>query len=42
MMATKGEVNELDELTEKWKKSRNGRSFVGKKVDLNDFLQQKI
>lgn len=42
MMASRAEVEALDELTEAWEKKRQGRSFVGKKVDLNDFLKQKV
>ena len=42
MMANKSEVDELDALTSAWEKKRNGRSFVGQTVDLNDFLQQKV
>ena len=42
MMASRSEVESLNELTDEWKKKRNGRSFVGQKVVLNDFLNQKI
>lgn len=42
MMATRSEVEELDELTELWNKNREGRTFIGTKVDLNDFIANKI
>ena len=42
MMATRAEVEALDELTEAWEKNRNGKTFVGQTFDLNEFLQQKI
>ena len=42
MMANKAEVAELDALQSAWEEKRNGRSFVGEKVDLNDFLKEKI
>jgi len=42
MMATKSEVQALDDLTEAWEKKRNGRTFVGRKVDLNEFLKEDI
>ena len=42
MMATRAEVDALDELTEAWEKKRQGKRFVGQTVDLNDFLTQKI
>lgn len=42
MMATKGEMDELDRLSEQWAGRRNGRTFVGKEFDLEDFLQQKV
>ena len=42
MMATRSEVAELDELTAAWDKSRGGKSFVGKKVNLDEFINEKI
>jgi len=42
MMASRKEVDELEQLQQKWEKKRNGRTFVGQKVDLGEFLNQKI
>ncbi len=42
MMANKAEIQELDDLTSAWEKKRNGKSFVGQKVDLNDFVKGNI
>ena len=42
MMASRSEVDSLNELTEAWENKRKGKSFVGQKVDLGDFLNQKM
>lgn len=42
MMATRAEVDALDELTEAWEQKRQGKTFVGQKVSLDDFLKQKV
>lgn len=42
MMATKSEVEELDALQAAWEAKRQGRSFVGQKVNLNDFVKGSI
>ena len=42
MMASREEVDELEKLNEEWKKHRNGRSFVGQKVNLSEFVNQKV
>ena len=42
MMATRSEVAELDELTSAWENSRGGMTFVGKKVNLDEFVNEKI
>ena len=42
MMASRSEVDELESLQAEWEKKRDGKRFVGKEVDLNDFLQQKV
>ena len=42
MMATRSEVAELDELTAAWDKAREGKTFVGKKVNLDEFINEKI
>lgn len=42
MMASKSEVQELDDLQAAWEKKRQGKRFVGQKVNLNDFVNGKI
>ena len=42
MMATKQEMEELEALQKAWDKKRNGRTFAGKKISLNDFVNGKI
>lgn len=42
MIATKAEEEEMDALQKAWDNKRNGRSFVGKTVNLNEFVQDKI
>ena len=42
MMASKSEVAELDALQEQWEKKRNGRTFVGETVNLDEFVQGKV
>lgn len=42
MMATRAEVDALDELTEAWEKKRQGKTFVGQTVNLDDFLKQNV
>ena len=42
MMASRSEVESLDELTEAWKNKRQGRSFVGQKVKLDEFLKENV
>ena len=42
MIGTKAEQEEMDALTEAWMKSRNGESFVGKKVNLGEFVKGNI
>lgn len=39
MMATRSEVAELDELQSEWEKKHRGRSSVGKKMDLSEFMR---
>lgn len=41
MMASRREVQELDELQEAWNARRNGRSHVGDKFSLEGFLKEK-
>lgn len=38
MMASRAEVDELNALTEAWEKKRKGKSYVGKEMNLNEFL----
>ncbi|MCR5533721.1 MAG: hypothetical protein K6F47_00880 [Bacteroidaceae bacterium] len=42
MMANKAEIQELDDLTAAWEKKRQGKRFVGQKVDLGDFVKGNI
>lgn len=42
MMASKSEVQELDELQAAWEAKRQGRRFVGRKVSLSDFVKRKV
>lgn len=42
MMATKSEVQELDDLQAAWEKRRQGKRFVGQKVNLSEFVNGKI
>lgn len=42
MMATRAEVDALDELTEAWEKKRQGKTFVGQTVNLDEFLKQNV
>ena len=42
MMASRAEVDALNELTEAWENKRQGRSFVGQKVSLSEFLRQEV
>jgi len=42
MMATKSEVQELDELQEAWNRKHQGKSRVGQKVSLGDFVKGKV
>ena len=37
-MASRAEVDELNALTEAWEKKRKGKSYVGKEMNLNEFL----
>ena len=40
MIATKSEVEELNELQEAWERKHKGKSRVGQKVSLGEFLKQ--
>ena len=42
MFGSRDEVNEMDDLTEAWKKKRNNKSYAGKRISLNDFMTNKI
>ncbi len=42
MIGTKEEQDEMDSLAEAWLKKRKGESFVGKKVNLGDFVRGNI
>lgn len=42
MMASRSEVDSLNNLSEAWKEKRKGQSFVGKKVNLDEFLKEKV
>ena len=42
MMATRSEVAELDDLVSAWDKAREGRSFVGRKVNLDEFTKENV
>jgi len=42
MMASRAEVNELDALTDAWEKKRKGKNFAGKKLNLNEFLNNGV
>ena len=42
MIGTKAEEEEMDALTEAWMKNRQGESFVGKTVNLGDFVRGNV
>ena len=42
MMATRSEVDALDELTEAWEQKRQGKSFVGQTVNLDEFVKGEV
>lgn len=42
MFGSREEVNEMDNLSEAWKKKRKNRSYAGKTFSLNDFMANKL
>ena len=42
LIASKAEVDELDELADAWAERRKGKTLVGETVSLDEFMKQKV